>query len=95
MARQINEDLIKVSDDGIKRLKYEAIETVHYEPVPASYTVQQYGERPSPYKVILKGEKIRRRVYVTPIGNASVYYIHTKLGAIYCEIALDAALHRV
>ena len=95
MARQINEDLIKVDDNGIKRLKYEAIETVHYEPVPASYNVQQYSERPSPYKVILKGEKIRRRVYVTPIGNASVYYIHTKLGSIYCEIALDAALHRV
>ena len=95
MARQINEDLIKVSDNGIKQLKYEAIETVHYEPVPASYTVQQYGERPSPYKVILKGEKIRRRVYVTPIGNVSVYYLRTKLGVIYCEIALDAALHNV
>ena len=51
------------------------------------------GERPTRYMVTLHGETRPRRVYATPIGNVSVLYIKSHGHFVYCEAALDSALH--
>ena len=77
----------------INRLSYDAIESV--ERVEVSGLVRgEYSERPTPYMVTLKGEKRRRRVYATPIGNVAVIYLKILGETVYCESALDYALQR-
>jgi len=80
-------------DGDVKRLQYDGIDSVYrveldYKPVG------DYTERPMPYLVRLKDEKRMRRVYATQIGNVSVCYIKVKDELIYCEQALENALHR-
>lgn len=79
-----------------ERLDYDAIAEVFREEI-SNYSSRYYGdysERPTPYKVRLVGEGRKRRVYATPIGNVSVIYLKTEGRTVYCESALDAALHR-
>ena len=88
-----------VDDRGIARLKHDAIDKIFLKggsmgPDPAS----PYAEYPSRYLVTLRGEKRKRRVYITFIGNAHVKYLKTKSYGyhreIFCEVALDEALNR-
>ena len=51
------------------------------------------GERPTRYTVTLHGETRPRRVYAAPIGNVDVFYLKSQGHTIYCETALDSALH--
>lgn len=50
-----------------------------------------YSERPTHYKVKLTGETRWRRVY---IGHEGWFYVKILGEPIYCEAALEAALHR-
>ena len=52
-----------------------------------------YSERPTRYMVTLHGETRPRRVYAAPIGNVAVFYLKSQGHTIYCETALDSALH--
>ena len=77
-------------------LKDDAIKRVFLEPIASStmYLYDTYEERPSPYKVKLRGEKRKRRIYTTPIGNVSVVYLKSEGVNVFCETALDSALNR-
>ena len=77
----------------IIRLKNDAIERVDIVELPYKY-YGPYSERPTRYRITLKGERRQRRVYATPIGNAAVLYLKSHGHEIYCENALDAALYR-
>ena len=91
----IDQDLLQ-ENNGIINLKEDAIKSLFLEPI-ASSTMQLYGayeERPTAYKVKLRGEKRKRRIYTTPIGNVSVVYLKSEGLNIYCETALDSALSR-
>lgn len=77
----------------IIQLKHDAIRHVKIKELPGRY-YPDYSERPTRYMVTLKGEKRPRRVYATPIGNVSVIYLKSHGHEIYCETALDTALHR-
>lgn len=94
----ISDDLID-PQKKLKTLKHDAIDRVYRievkNEIRSLINRSMYGERPSPYKVVLKGEKRKRRVYVTPIGNASVFYLKVQGEFIYCEVAMDEALYRV
>ena len=78
---------------GVIRLKRDAIRRVDIAEPTQRYR-GQYSERPTRYMVTLNGETRPRRVYATPIGNVSVTYLKSHGHEIYCEAALDAALHR-
>ena len=92
----INEELLELRNKEVVRLKHDAVEEVQLDEITRSTAEQYpYSERPSPYKVRLVGEKRQRRVYAAPIGNNAAYYLKTKSGIVYCELAVDAALHRV
>jgi hypothetical protein len=75
-------------------LKHDAVDKLFLRDVPTSgiRNPDPYSERPSRYMIILKGERIKRRVYTTPIGNVSVMYIKTKQGVVFCETAVDEAV---
>ena len=77
---------------AIIRLKHDAICRVDIVELPYKYR-GDYSERPTRYMVTLNNETRPRRVYATPIGNVSVLYLKTHGHEIYCESALDAALH--
>ena len=74
------------------RLKHDAIQRVDIVELPGRH-YPDYSERPTRYMVTLKYEKRPRRVYATPIGNVSVLYIKSHGHFVYCEAALDSALH--
>ena len=74
------------------RLKRDAIRRVDIVELPYKYR-GDYSERPTRYMVTLKYEKRPRRVYATPIGNVAVFYLKSQGHTIYCETALDSALH--
>ena len=74
------------------QVKYDAIRRVDIKEPPHRY-YGDYSERPTRYMVTLNNETRPRRVYATPIGNVSVLYLKTHGHEIYCESALDAALH--
>lgn len=82
--------------NGVVRAEYDAIESVHFDNTPflTRYSPLGYAERPTHYMVVFQGERRKRRVYATPIGNMAVFYIKTKGQQVYVELALDAALHR-
>jgi len=94
----INPELVE-KRDGIERLKHDAIEHIvakETATVKRAFIERRIGVAyPTAYKIRLKGENILRRVYATPIGNASTMYIKTKRGEVYCELAVDEALHHV
>ena len=77
---------------GVIRLKRNTIRRVEIKELPDRY-YPDYVERPTRYRVTLNGETRPRRVYATPIGNVSVTYLKSPGHEIYCEAALDAALH--
>ena len=94
----ISKELYTISEKGTATLNSDAIEHVYREELKSSQYAQAYSERASAYTIKLKGEKRKRRVYVTPIGNVSVMYLKTQdhwSGHIYCETAVDQALHNV
>ena len=84
----------RVPYGGYYRLKAHAIDKVFINELPSAQYAPDYAERASRYLITLKGEKRRRRVYATPIGNVSVLYIKIKGSEVYCESALDSALYR-
>ena len=77
---------------GYIRLKQDAIRHVEIRELPDRH-YSDYSERPARYMVTLNGEKRPRRVYATPIGNVSVLYLKSHGHFVYCETALDSALH--
>ena len=80
----------------VERLEYDGIANVFVSDPPASAAYAgQYSERPIRYKVQLVGETRKRRVYACPIGNVSVMYIKVCGRKVYCETAIDAAMHRM
>ena len=74
------------------RLKHDAIQRVDIVELPDRY-YPDYIERPTRYMVTLHGETRPRRVYAAPIGNVAVFYLKSQGHTIYCETALDSALH--
>ena len=78
--------------NNVIRLKRDAIRRGDIVELPYKYR-GDYSERPTRYMVTLHGETRPRRVYATPIGNVSVLYIKSHGHFVYCEAALDAALH--
>ena len=78
--------------NNVIRLKRDAIRRVEIKELPDRY-YPAYRERPTRYTVTLNDEKRPRRVYAAPIGNVSVLYLKSHGHEIYCEAALDAALH--
>ena len=78
--------------NNVIRLKHDAIRRVDIAELPYKYR-GDYSERPTRYMVTLHGEKRPRRVYAAPIGNVSVLYIKSHGHFVYCEAALDSALH--
>jgi hypothetical protein len=82
--------------NGVVRAEYDAIDSVFIKEVMTGlYPRSAYCERPTRYLVKFAGESRKRRVYVTPIGNVSVMYVKTSNGLVYCETALESALHRI
>lgn len=79
--------------NGVERLDSDQIKDVFISE-PRNQFYSQYEERPSRYMVKVVGETRKRRVYAKPIGNVSVLYIKTKGKKVYCESALDTAVHR-
>ena len=77
----------------IIRLKRDAIRHVGIKELPNRY-YPAYSEQPTRYLVTLNNETRPRRVYATPIGNVSAIYLKSHGHTIYCETALDNALHR-
>ena len=78
---------------NIMRVKHGAIHRVNIVEPPYRY-YGPYSERPTRYMITLNNETRPRRVYATPIGNVSVLYLKSHGHEIYCETALDYALHR-
>lgn len=78
--------------NNVIRLKRDAIRLVDIVELPYKYR-GDYSEQPSKYMVTLNRETRPRRVYATPIGNVSVLYIKSHGHFVYCEAALDSALH--
>ena len=78
-------DLMYVKHDAIRRVDIVESPYRYYGP---------YSERPTRYMITLNNETRPRRVYATPIGNVSVLYLKSHGHEIYCETALDYALHR-
>ena len=78
--------------NNVIRLKRDAIRQVDIVELPYKYR-GDYSERPTRYMVTLNNETRPRRVYATPIGNVSVLYIKSHGHFVYCEAALDSALH--
>ena len=78
--------------NNVIRLKHDAIRRVDIVELPYKYR-GDYSEQPSKYMVTLHGETRPRRVYAAPIGNVAVFYLKSHGHEIYCEAALDAALH--
>jgi len=92
----ISKDLYTTDEKGIHTLNSDAIESIFFESNLSSKYDNGYTERSSSYVIILKGDKRKRRVYLTPIGNVSVMYIKVKyLRYVYCETAVDEALNNV
>lgn len=90
----IDQELLQETN-GVTRLKEDAIKSVFLEPFAFSaLNLFGYREQPSAYKVKLRGEKRKRRIYTTPIGNVSVVYLKSEGVYIFCETALDSALNR-
>jgi hypothetical protein len=89
------EDNVDVQDNGLFYLKDDAIETVEVTDVPRAKSDNPYAERGMGYLVVLKGERVKRRVYAHQIGNVAVVYLKTLLGTVYCERALELAIERV
>lgn len=87
-------ELIRMDSNRLYRLYPDAIENVYRHELSARY-VGNYSERPTAFLVTLKGEKRKRRVYALPIGNGSVNYLKIRGEKVYCEVALDMALHRI
>ena len=78
--------------NNVIRLKRDAIRRVDIVELPYKYR-GDYSERPTRYMVTLHGETRPRRVYAAPIGNVDVFYLKSQGHTIYCETALDSALH--
>ena len=78
--------------ETLTRLGCEDIAEVRIKETATRYP--DYSERPTRYMVRLTGENRWRRVYAQPIGNVSVIYLKVKGKDIYCEMALEWALHR-
>lgn len=90
----IARELYGTDPQGVYRLSESAITEVKRKE-PRYGPRGQYTERQTSYMVKLKGENIWRRVYATPIGNVAVLYLKDgRIRTIYCEMALDMALHR-
>ena len=90
----VREQLIERIGD-VQRLQPDAVDTVTIKETYSTRTRNSiYAERPTSYLITLVGETIKRRVYATPIGNTSAVYIKTNNQYIYCETAVDQALHR-
>lgn len=82
--------------NGVEYLDSDGIENVFATPAPwSAQYAGPYSERPIHYTVQLRGEKRKRRVYATPIGNVSVIYIKVGGRRIHCESAIDFAMHRI
>jgi len=95
MAQAWNiENNVEVQDNGLFYLKDDAIESVIVTEVPRAKSDNPYAEKGMGYLVILKGEKVKRRVYATQLGNVAVVYLKTLLGTVYCERALELAVDR-
>ena len=77
---------------GYIRLRHDAIRHVEIKELPDRH-YPDYSERPTRYMVTLRGETRPRRVYAAPIGNVAVFYLKSQGHTIYCETALDSALH--
>ena len=75
------------------QVKYNAIRRVDIAEPPYRY-YGDYSERPTRYMITLNNETRPRRVYATPFGNAAAIYLKSHGHEIYCETALDYALHR-
>jgi len=88
------ENNVDVQDNGLFYLKDDAIKTVIVTDVPRAKSDEPYTEKGMGYLVVLKGEGVKRRVYATQLGNVAVVYLKTLLGTVYCERALEDALHR-
>jgi hypothetical protein len=94
--------LCNITDNHMWKLKHDSVERVERVETNTTLAAQykgQYTERQTPYMIKLRGEKRLRRVYATPIGNVSsmyfkVYNTAVLGGVVYCELALDEALHR-
>jgi hypothetical protein len=90
------------AQSGAWKLKNYSIVRVERVETNTSKSAQYkgpYTERQTPYMILLQGEKRWRRVYATPIGNVSsmyfkVYNTAVPSGVVFCELALDEALHR-
>lgn len=101
-SRQLLRSLCVLTDSGTWKLKHDSIaevQRVENNTTKAAQYRGQYTERPTPYMIKLKGENRLRRVWATPIGNVSVFYFkvystYVPGGYIYCETAMDEALHR-
>ena len=78
-------DLMQVKQDAIRRVDIKEPPHRYYGP---------YSERPTRYMITLNNETRPRRVYATPFGNAAAIYLKSHGHEIYCEAALDAALHQ-
>jgi len=90
----IKDALWKLNPGSIER-----VERVENNTTKAAQFRGPYTERQTPYMIVLKGNKRLRRVFATPIGNVSVFYIKVYNrtvgnGVVYCESALDEALNR-
>ena len=80
-----SETVERLGDDDIAEVRIKETAQRYYH---------DYSERPMRYMVRLSGENRWRRVYAQPIGNVSVIYLKVKGKDIYCEMALERALHR-
>ena len=93
----IKEELVETTDNpDVFRLKHDAIKSVFLVPIDRStlMSYRPYEERPTHYKILLRGERRKRRVYTTPIGNTAVVYLKSGGHDYHCETALDEALNR-
>ena len=82
---------VRLRNDAVVEVKRVETKSIKAR---AKQVDQGYSERATPYKIRLRTEDIWRRVYATPIGNVSVFYIKSDGRTVSCETALDEALHR-
>ena len=80
----MSEAVTRLGDDDIAEVRIKETAQRYYP---------DYSERPMRYMVRLHRDNRWRRVYAYPIGNVSVIYLKVKGGNVYCEAALDRALH--
>ena len=81
---ELHGEIIRLKRDAIRHVEIKELQDRYYP---------DYSERPTQYMVTLHGETRPRRVYAAPIGNVAVFYLKSQGHTIYCETALDSALH--